>query len=374
MPSDNNTSLVDELLEVQRTLGWMDLVIGSIDDAVYVTDHESTIVFSNQYFSDLVNTPRVFLLGQKIDEVFHVAPAPKPVAEYSEYNTTKESDNNRSVGIYEWENAKGKKFIFRISQQVLHTTNQTVYLAQNITREYELSRMKSIFIDLASHQLRTPMTAVMTYAHMLHDGFGGELNARQLKLSTTIIQSSERMIKLVNDLLTITRAQNNDNTYKIEQVSLEDLFAKIHTEVEPLIKKKKLKLAFDYAATEAVLDNDEGMLHEIFSNLIVNAIQYTPDNGSITVVTSLEDGSVITEVIDTGIGIPEDYIPEIFNQFSRAENAVETYPDGTGLGLYMIKLLLEKGGGTISCRSTIGKGTVFTVKIPQTAEPGELPR
>lgn len=361
---NNESAIAHELLDVQRTLGWMDLVIGSIDDAVYVTDQESIIVFSNQYFSDLVDCPRVFLLGRKLEDVFTVKPASKPIAEYAGLPASTANAANQRMGIYEWENKQGAKYIFRISQQVLATTNQTVYLAQNITREYELSRMKSNFIDLASHQLRTPMTAVMTYAHMLHDGFGGELTAGQHKLSATIIESSERMIKLVNDLLTITRAQNNKNGYIIKPVKLEKLFKKIETEVKPVIRKKHLQLTIQHKTTGLVLQNDENMLHEIFSNLIVNAMQYTPEGGSICVTTAARKNSVTIKVADTGIGIPKEYIPELFKQFSRAENAVEAYPDGTGLGLYMIKLLLEKSGGAITCKSVIGRGTTFTVTIP----------
>ncbi|HSH55987.1 MAG TPA: PAS domain-containing sensor histidine kinase [Candidatus Limnocylindrales bacterium] len=363
MKHDNNQSLAGELLEVQRTLGWMDLVIGSIGDAVYVTGKDSRLVFANQCFSDLVGTPRIFLLGQGLQEIFVTKPVAKIPIEFKD-EATATASHGLNTGIYEWRNREGIKHVFRISSQVLKTTDQTVYLAQNITREYELSRMKSNFIDLASHQLRTPMTAVMTYTHMLHDGFGGELTPSQQKLSSTIIEASERMVKLVNDLLTITRAQNNTATIAKTDVLIESVFQEISTEVGPALDAQELQLNVSVDPASLSIASNRHMLHEVFSNLVVNAIQYTPAGGSISLKARLVSDQLCVDVSDTGIGIPEEYLPKLFTQFSRAENATIAYPEGTGLGLYMIKLLLEKLGGTIACSSKLHKGTTFTVTLP----------
>jgi signal transduction histidine kinase len=110
---------------------------------------------------------------------------------------------------------------------------------------------------------------------------------------------------------------------------------------------------------------DESILHEIVSNLIVNATQYTPAGGSITVTYDCDEMVVRISIKDTGIGIPEEYQSEMFKQFSRADNALLAYPAGTGLGLYVIKLLLDKLDATIECNSKVGVGTTFTVSIPR---------
>ncbi len=367
MHNDPIRAISRELLEVQRTLGWMDLVIGNINDAVYVTDKDSLIVFANEYFASIVATPRVFLLGEKIEKVFPVVTASKILAEYAQSRAEKLENENEDVGIYEWHTEDGELKIFKISSRLLPTTEQKVYLAQNITREYELAKMKSSFIDLASHQLRTPMTAVMTYAHLLNDGYVGELSPQQRKMTQTIVESSERMVKLVNDLLTITRAQNNTKDVHYKNVSLPGLFRKINTEVSSALTDKNLQFLIEIPDDIPPVKSDRNLLHEIFSNLVVNAIQYTPKKGTIRVAATKKDGWLELAISDTGIGIPESYLSQMFTQFARADNAAETYPDGTGLGLYIVKLLLDKVGGTVECSSKLGKGTIFTVHLPHTS-------
>ncbi len=261
MPTDKHANIAGKLLEVQQTLGWMDLVIGNISDAVYVTNGEGIIVFANQFFANVVGVQRVFLLGEKLDDVFPAVLKDVPISEYVTPDDLSLLPGNKHSGIYEWTNTNNRQYIFRISSRLLGTTNQTVYLAQNITREYQMSKMKSSFIDLASHQLRTPMTAIMTYANMLHDGFGGELTADQQKLSGTILQSSERMIKLVNDLLAITRLQNNTSGRDYTYTTVGQLFQKLNTELGHRMQAKKLRFSCVAIPTTQELQVNESVLH-----------------------------------------------------------------------------------------------------------------
>lgn len=355
--------LAQELLDLQQTLGWMDLVIGNITDAVYVTDSTGRIVFANTYFSDLVEISRVFLLGQKAEEVFPIQQIEQIPFEFEDYRPAQSTHGKVHSGIYELERAGNPTLIFRVSMSPLKATDQSVFLAQEITREYQLSRMKSDFINLASHQLRTPMTAIMTYAHLLRDGHAGDLTKQQLSLAETLVHSSERMIQLVNDLLTIVRMQNETGAQGGQKTDVEKLMKKIYTELKPRIKKKKIEYSWAIPGTLQCIKGHETILHEIFSNLIVNSIQYTPDGGEIKVTAKEKSGRVIISIADTGIGIPDEVKPKLFKQFQRADNALEAYPEGTGLGLYMIKILLEKIGGSISFDSTINKGTVFCVSL-----------
>ncbi|MDL2363228.1 MAG: PAS domain-containing sensor histidine kinase [Patescibacteria group bacterium] len=365
MPNDARHYIAEELLEVQRTLGWMDLVIGNIKDAVCVTDANNHLIFVNECFAELVETPRVFLLGQIFQDVFPITKVAESPEEITPENKLNGSGENQ--GVYEWRNKNDKPVIIRVSSRQLPTTDQIVYMIQNITREYELARMKTDFIDLASHQLRTPMTAIMTYSHMLQQGYAGELNDDQLKLATTIVRSSERMIRLVNDLLLITRVQNEQDYLQYKLIDFTAVFEQIRTELLPRLTEEKLAMKIDIPS-KIELESDPSVLHEIFSNLVVNAVQYTPKKGAITVTVHTKKDDVIVAIKDTGIGIPKEHQQHLYNQFSRADNALKAYPEGTGLGLYMIKILLGKIGGTIDCESELGKGTTFTVCIPKQPE------
>ncbi|MDQ3123187.1 MAG: PAS domain-containing sensor histidine kinase [bacterium] len=363
MRKDTRQYLADELLDVQRTLGWMDLVISSIDDAVCVIEANGNLIFANEYFSNLVGIPRVFLLGKPMKEVITLKKIDHPVDEYLASNNEL-SGPSEDNGIFEWKDAQGDSLIFKVSSRLLPNSEQHVFFLQNITLVYELNRMKDNFINLASHQLRTPLTAIMTYSHMLSDGMAGVLSKQQQELADTIVQSTERMSRLVNGLLKITRVQSKGTKFKEESVSFADVFEQIQTELKPRIIGKKLVYRVKIPADTPTIQNDRSAVHEVFSNLVVNAVQYTRESGKIDISIRATKRHVIVIVKDTGIGIPKEYHRHLFNQFSRADNAFNEFSDGTGLGLYLTKMLLDEIGGKIECSSALNVGTTFKVTLP----------
>lgn len=364
-------SLLEELSKVRHTLGWMDLVIGSISDGVCVVDQEDRLLFANDYFADLIGASRIFLLGQKMQKVFPIQKTARPLPEFSKNTNKLSSADGAHSGIYELPR-HGNSKVFKISSRPLPDIKQKVFLIQDITREYEFAQAKNKFVDLASHQLRTPMTAIMTYAHLLQDGFGGSpLEPGQQKLVATIVESSERMIGLVNGLLNITRAQNGLRPVIPDTVLIADIFKQIQVELKARLHKKNLTFIQDIPEYTPPLISDQAILHEIFSNLVVNAVQYTPEGGTITAAAACDGDYFQITISDTGIGIPEAHRPHLFEQFSRADNAHQSHPDGTGLGLYLIKILLGKVDGNINFTSEVGRGTSFTVTLPARIQQAE---
>ena len=363
MTENNGHALQAELLEVQRTLGWMDLVIAHITDAVYVVDDQSKLIFVNQYFADIIGTPRVFLLGKEIESVFQTRAVADPDKQFKANEPALEAYREALVTLQEWTTADTTR-IFKVSNQFIDTIKQTVYIAKDITTEYEVSIMKNSFINIASHQLRTPMTAIMTYAHMLHDGYGGDLNPAQLKLSDRIVSSSERMITLVNDILLISRLQNGEETLQRHDGTLGDVFTALETELRPKVLEQRLVFTMHYSAKIAAVKCSKFLIHEVLANVLANAVQYTPANGLVTLKATIVAGKVKISITDTGIGIPSDFLPKIFNQFTRAENAFSIFNEGTGLGLYVVKIIADLLKGTVQCTSKIDAGTKFLVIIP----------
>lgn len=347
-----------EFLEIQRTLGWMDLVLGNITDAVYVTDKNGIILFANQFFSNLLSVPRVFLLGQELKKVFQCQ-----IKEDSQQEFLSKDDNFSGSGVYKW-SKDSQPYIFKISHRIIPTTSQSVYIAKDITAEHELSVMKSNFINIASHQLRTPMTTIMTNAHMLNDGLGGSLDGLSKKLTKGIIKSSERMIRLINDILLITRIQYGETGLLARNGSLNSVLETVESEIEVSLRKKKLHFSKVYDSGINNVDCNTFIVHEIVSNLMTNAIQYTPEDGWISINIEKLNDQIVLSVADSGIGIPEKDLPTVFDQFSRAPNAMEVFNEGTGLGLYVVKFLLTQIAGTIDCSSQLGVGTTFRVLFP----------
>lgn len=358
MSDKTDSSVSKKLLEIQRTLGWMDLVLGNITDAVYVTDKNGIILFANQFFSNLLTVPRVFLLGQELQDVFRCQ-----IKKDSQQEFLCETDNFSGSGVYKW-TKDTREYIFKISHRIIPTTSQAVYIAKDITAEHELSVIKSNFINIASHQLRTPMTTIMTNAHMLNDGLGGTLDGLSKKLTEGIIKSSERMIRLINDILLITRIQNGETSLLARNGSLISVLDTVESEIEVSLRKKKLHFSKAYDPCINIVDCNTFIVHEIISNLMTNAIQYTPENGRISLSVEKSGDQVAITVTDNGIGIPKKDIPIVFDQFSRAPNAMEAFNEGTGLGLYVVKFLLTQIAGTIDCKSTLGAGTTFRVLFP----------
>lgn len=363
MDKNYKQSLSEELLDVQQTLGWMDLIISSIDDAVCVTDSEGKLVFTNEYFANLIGVPRVFLLGIKMKEVIGLKKIDGAVVEHDSHLDRLAASGEQN-GIFEWTDQQKNTHTFNVHSRLLPNSEQCVYFLQNITREYELTHMKDSFINLASHQLRTPMTAIMVYSHMLHDGLAGKLSKSQREITSTIVQSTERMNRLISGLLKITRIQSDSAAYKQDSVSLHDVFDQILTEVQPSLHEKSILFNVKMPHNLPDIQNDVSAVHEIFSNLVVNAVQYTRNFGKISISASKADQNITVKVRDTGIGIPEQHQRQLFNQFSRADNAIEEFSEGTGLGLYLVKILLDKIGGSIECQSKIKVGTTFMVRLP----------
>lgn len=253
-----------------------------------------------------------------------------------------------------------------------------IAIFRNITREKEVDKAKNEFVSLASHQLKTPITGIKLLTERLLGNKLGDLTEKQKEYINDIHISNERMINLVNTLLNISRIELG--TFSI-QVKKRDACAVVQSvlgEMEPLITKKNLKLKKVSANTKAQLMLDEPLFRMVIGNLITNAVRYTDEGGKVQVEYKLvkkgrtlggnllKEDCFVVVVSDTGYGIPKAEQNRVFSKFFRADNARVRHPDGTGLGLYIIKSILDYSGGAIWFTSQENKGSVFYVAIPMT--------
>jgi PAS domain S-box-containing protein len=242
---------------------------------------------------------------------------------------------------------------------------------RDITFEQEVDRMKSEFISLASHQLRTPLSAIKTYTHMLNDGYMGDLNEAQKKSLETIIGAANRMNELISTLLNITRIESGTIAISPRLLHLEKTAIEVTHEVELLAKTKLIKLAVKVKGkASTAVRTDSLIVKEVIINLVSNAIKYTPDNGNVTIVIHPRRSDILVEVSDSGWGIPKLAQDQIFTKFFRAQNIVKRETTGTGLGLYLVKGLLDALGGRIWFVSSENKGTSFFFTLPRTKSSG----
>lgn len=248
---------------------------------------------------------------------------------------------------------------------------------RDITLEQEVDRMKSEFISLASHQLRTPLSAIKTYTHMLFDGYMGELNAAQKNSLNTIIGASNRMNELISTLLNITRMESGTIAVTPKSVQLDAMAEEVIKELSLMASSKSIKLTSSKSPKAGIIIiTDALILKEVLTNLVSNAIKYTPDAGKVSIKLRARREDVLVEVKDSGWGIPKFSQDQIFSKFFRAQNIVKRETTGTGLGLYLVKGLIDALGGSIWFTSEEGKGTSFFFSLPQkpVKEPAKPPQ
>lgn len=236
---------------------------------------------------------------------------------------------------------------------------------RDITLEQEVDRMKSEFISLASHQLRTPLSAIKTYTHMLQDGYMGDLNPAQKSSLDTIIGASNRMNELISTLLNITRMESGTIAVNPKTVRADKLAGEVVKELALAAGTKSIRLSASSTPKSGItITTDALILKEIMTNLVSNGIKYTPDKGSVAIKLRKRPSKIILEVRDSGWGIPKFSQDQIFSKFFRAHNIVKRETTGTGLGLYLVKGLVDTLGGRIWFSSEEGKGTSFMVSLP----------
>ena len=241
-----------------------------------------------------------------------------------------------------------------------------VIVFRDISREMQIEQAKDEFVSIASHQLRTPLTAVKMFAELLQDSHYGPLTLKQADYLNKIIFSTDKMIELVTDLLSISRLNLGQLIVQPQSYDINKLLEEQLAAVKPLADKAGVKLSFNSGVPAGrKVPLDKNLLDQVVHNLLTNAIRYSRPKGgqvSLSLVKKLQCYQI--EVADNGIGIPSAARHRVYERFFRADNAILAQGDGTGLGLYLVKEIVQASGGKIRYRSQEGKGTTFYVTFP----------
>ena len=229
----------------------------------------------------------------------------------------------------------------------------------------ELDQQKSEFVSLASHQLRGPLTAIKGYGSMILEGDFGEVPAEIKDVVSKIYKSTQDLVIVVGDYLNISRIEQGRMEYDFTVFDMKTLVTTVITDLRPTIELAKLTIDFDYdSKIEYIVNADIGKIKQVVGNLIDNAIKYTPHGGLHVWLTKTPLGKVLISISDTGIGIPVDVLPHLFEKFGRAPDASKTNIMGTGLGLYVAKKMIEAHHGRVWAESAgAGKGSTFFVEL-----------
>ena len=248
-------------------------------------------------------------------------------------------------------------------------------LIRDISREKIVDRAKTEFVSLSAHQLRTPLSALKWYSEALLEGHAGNLDTKQNKYLTQLHASSERMITLIDNLLDVSRIELGSFVVDPKPVDVVTIIKTLLLDFEPVIHEQHFVIAEEYKDIPKLLLVDQHLLEMTLQNILSNAVHYTLPKEAIRILATLDvkQSALLMEISDTGIGIPSEQQHRIFEKLFRADNALEMNSNGTGLGMYIAKSLVDLLGGTIHFASTLGKGTTFSLTVPVSLSPRRSP-
>ena len=234
----------------------------------------------------------------------------------------------------------------------------------------QLESSKSQHMRRVSHELRAPMGAIQNLLAMLEDALTGEGRMKERELAVRAGRRTDRALKLVDDLLILARSQDARFTVEMKEVDLEHAINEAAAGLRPRAEREGVSLTVDVQGDLPPILGDPEGIEQLMTNLIANAIKYTPRDGEVRISTKAQGDQVLMTVKDNGIGISAEDLPHIFEEFYRGENARKCTEQGTGLGLSIVKSIADMHGAQISVESETGRGTTFRVAIPM-ANPRE---
>jgi len=348
----------------------LESIIASLSDGVVVYDSEFKIFVFNNTAENIFHIKKEQVIGKKFGPERAGDPAYRMLTQTIFPSLAPTIVRRSEAGVYPqvMDISFPDREIRVSTDRLLDEKNKAVgfvKVIQDRTREVELLKSKSEFITIAAHQLRTPLTAI----NWIFEGFskGEDLVPEDRELAGNGLTATRKLLKIVNDLLDVSKIEEGRFGYNFESVNLLDFISEVLTNAQVIAKEYGVKLYFDKGTEASIMVTiDPNRLGLAVSNLIDNSIRYNVENGSVTIYIKRVPDKPYVEmsVKDTGIGIPPQDMPKVFSKFFRAENVMKHETEGSGLGLYITKNIIKRHGGTIWAESVIDRGTTFFFTLP----------
>ena len=360
------TQELAESLERERIeAGRSQAILNSIADGVVVFDTKWNAILANPALRGMLEIPTEVIVNKNFtDLIEHPRLAPK--SRHLLYAMMAHDTQPPSFRI-EW----GKKTLSISAAQVYdnsknrNTNIGTVTVFRDFTREAEVEKLKSTFVAIVSHELRTPLNAILGYAEMFKEAVYGPMNDKQVNMADRIMKNTQRLLGLINDLLDQAQMEAGRLTIQMRPIRPAELLENMHGVMDQIAHGKGLKLTSEIDdRLPELLNGDGARLQQILVNLVGNGVKFT-DQGTVHVrLVCPERNKWGIEVSDTGSGIPDAELPQIFDTFHQVESGADRVHGGFGLGLSIVKQLVTLMGGEIHVDSKVDVGTTFTITLP----------
>ncbi|MDD4409143.1 MAG: ATP-binding protein [Candidatus Pacebacteria bacterium] len=338
-------------------------IVKNLTDGLIVLNQDNRIELVNPSILDILNKKESEVVGESIFDIV------TEKIDLKIFLDAVRREDGQIKEVFKEEFCLGEKIYYEISLVSLREEEIEkghLVLIRDISKEKLVDQMKTEFVSVAAHQLRTPLSAIKWTIRMILDGDTGDLNEEQRDFLGKTYESNERMIHLVNDLLNVTRIDEGRFVYKPEPMQLEDIVDEIIKQEETSISLKKIKVSWvlpPQLLPEVLVDKEK--LEIAIQNLVENAIKYTKEGGDMIITIEEIDENILLKIKDSGVGIPKDQQSRIFTKFFRGENVIRLETEGSGLGLYTTKNIIEAQKGKIWFQSEEGEGTTFFITLPK---------
>ena len=346
-------------------------ILEGVADGVMVTDANGEITLFNAALERILDIPRVDVIGRSVSEMSGILSlAGTSWTELVSNWGQDETEPSPEEILYDERLELNERVV---SVRVAPVRRQgafegTVSVFRDITKDVEVERMKSDFVSSVSHELRTPMTSIKGYIDLLYNGMAGPVSDEQRRFLDIVKANADRLTVLVNDLLDISRIDDGRLRLTMEAVDPLKIIDLVITNHAPVADKRRQKLENVSEGPLPLVTADPDRMTQILTNLVSNAIHYTPTGGSVTIDAHVEHGFLVLQVQDTGVGIKEEDQDKLFSRFFRADTPLIQARSGTGLGLSIVRSIVELHGGQIWFDSTFGAGSTFSFSLPLAEE------
>lgn len=354
------------LQDIRDSKSRLRVMVNRLLDGVMTTDRSKRIVLANPAFLTMIGFTGGQAQGKLVEEVISngsiidsineaLAMPDDTIAEsYREVTiSTSEDTNDRIVSVHcsPFRNRAG---------QILGTTT----VLHDITAVKEMDRMKSDFVSMVSHEIRSPMNSLLAQMKIILDGLAGEVTDKQRQILERASGKINNLVNLVSELLDLARIEAGMVGREIEDLALQEMLTEQVDFHRAGADEKNIGIELKFDPDLPVIQADKQGIDEVITNLLSNAIKYSPKDSKITVSADVEGEHAVIRVSDTGYGIPEEDLAEIFNRFHRVKDKNTREIHGTGLGLAIVKSIIDAHQGSIRVESKIEHGTTFTVLLP----------
>ncbi|HYU30006.1 MAG TPA: ATP-binding protein [Gemmatimonadales bacterium] len=359
-------ALAREHATVQGQRNQLEALIDASDAAIMLVGSDRRIAYANAEMARLVGIPREAILGASVETIhrFLRGSFVDAAALVSQENVLSLDASLRDRVELAFPRQATYQRVVAPARDNSGSLLGHIVLYRDVTHEVEVEKAKTEFVSVVSHELRTPMTSVKTSLSLLLGGAGGPLDPAAHELLEVALRNADRLIRLVNDLLDLSRLEAGRMNFRLEPVALEDAVAASVEMVAAFANARGVILRTQAPAEPLIVQAERDRVVQVLVNLLSNAIKFSPTGGHVDVRWWRQDGFVVTEVRDQGPGIAIDQLKVVFDPFKQLDSSTTREHGGAGLGLTIAQRIAQALGGDVNAESEVGKGSRFFVTLP----------